>query len=65
MATSFGKSVADQDFGQGKPSNSNAKLMSTTARECADCVAPKNELKRYVGGKGNPSGPLGMKGREF
>ena len=65
MANSFGKSVADQDFGQGKPSSNNSKLMSTVARENPDCVAPKNELKRFVGGKGTPSGPLGLQGREF
>ena len=68
MASSMiGKSVADQDFGQGKPGccGGSGKLMSTVARENPDCVAPKNELKRFVGGKGTPSGPLGMKGREF
>ena len=65
MANMHGKSVADQDFGQGKSGGANGKLMSTTARENPDCVAPKNELKRYVGAKGTPSGPLGQKGREF
>ena len=63
----IGKNVADQDFGQGKGKNQGGtdKLMSTTARECQDCVAPANKLERYVGAKGVPSGPFGRKGREF
>lgn len=63
---SFGKSVANTDFGQGKAKNDgSAKLMGTTARDAKDTLAPDNTQERYIGGKGTPTGELGLKGRGF
>lgn len=62
----FGKSVANCDFGQGKMDGACCgKLMGTVARDNKDTLTPDNKQERFVGGKGTPSGPLGLKGRGF
>jgi len=65
MNLPIGKSASDWDPGAGKGKSDNAKLMSTTARDAKDTLAPDNKLEQYIGAKGTPTGPMGLKGRSF
>lgn len=63
----IGKSMSGRDFGAGEGEDTKraARLMSTTAKDCADCITGTNELKAFEGKSGKPSGPFGTKGKEF
>lgn len=57
-------SVANKDS-ISADKKTHEKLFSTEAYERPEAVSAKNELKEFVGGKGTPKGPFGLKGKEF
>lgn len=42
-----------------------AKLMSTEAKDDADCITGTNKLERFQGKPTKPKGPFGTQGQEF
>lgn len=59
-------SVANWNPGAGSTTpTKNSALMNTEAKDNKDSINATNELKEFVGGKGKPSGPYGLQGKEF
>lgn len=67
MASKLPHNVSDWDPGSGGAHDAakHAKLMSTDAREDMDNVTKSNPQKAFKGKSGKPSGPYGLKGRNF
>lgn len=67
MASKIPKgSVANWDPGQGSTTpQRDPQLFSTEAADNKSSISATNEQKQFMGGKGTPKGPFGLKGREF
>jgi len=56
-------SLAGKTYTPGK--GNKEKRLSTTAKDHPDTFGGTNDQKQFTGKKGTPSGPFGLKGREF
>lgn len=63
MSTTSMGSLAGKNFPVGK--GNKEKRLSTVAKDNPDTFNATNDQKQFVGKKGTPSGPFGLKGREF
>lgn len=58
-------SISNWNPGAGGTTVTGPKMMGTTAKDDPESVSATNTLKQYEGKNKKPSGPFGVRGKEF